>query len=46
MTTYDKAKEKAMTEWSMPVAEDMLALLYAGVKQEAMNMLKGGKDGY
>ena len=37
-TRYEKAKAKAEFEWSKPIAEDMLLLLLAGVKKDAMMM--------
>ena len=43
---YEKAKEKAEFEWSKPVAEDMLALLMAGIRKDALGMLGiGGNYG-
>ena len=41
-TRFEKAKAKVEFEWSKPIAEDMLLLLLAGVKKEA---LKGGNYG-
>ena len=35
-TRFEKAKVKVEFEWSKPIAEDMLLLLLAGVKKEAM----------
>lgn len=41
-TRFEKAKAKVEFEWSKPIAEDMLLLLLAGVKKEAM---QGGNYG-